>query len=137
MTAVSPPDGDAVADLVARLARAIAADATASAVAALAGGEISDDGALGLRARPDVPGVEAVTVTRRWESEVPNAAEVHLAPGLPLADVQARLGPGRLLRTRLAGDDRIVLEGGDDAVTTMASFDADGNVRSIAMRRDT
>ena len=138
MTPAVPHDLDAVADLSHRLAAAIgAADATASGVAAVAGGEIEDDGApLGLRARPEIGGVEAVTVTRRWDSEVPNAAEIHLASGLSLPDVETRLGPSRALPGSEPHGRRLLVASQDDTATVTVSLNADGSVRSITVRRD-
>jgi len=132
------PDADAVAALVGRLAEAIsAADATAPGVAAAVGGDVEDDGApLGVRSRPDVAGVEAVTVTRKWDSEVPNAAEIVLLAGLSLDDVEARLGESSEVPASGPGDDLVVLEAQDGSATIFASLDPDGDVRSITVRRD-
>ena len=138
MTPTGGPDADAVAELALHLADAIAgADATAPTVAAAAGGDVHDDGApLGLRTRPDVPGVEAVTVTRRWDSEVPNAVEIILAPGLSLSDVEERLGAASPIPSSGPGDHVVVLEGRDSPATMFASLDGDDGVRAISVRRD-
>ena len=138
MTAAAVPDADAVAELATHLAEAIAGDdATAPTVAAAAGGDVHDDGApLGLRTRPDVPGVEVVTVTRRWESEVPNSAEIILAAGLSLTDVEERLGAASPIPSSGPGVHVVVLEGRDSPATMFASLDGDGGVRAISVRRD-
>lgn len=138
MTPVAAPDADAVAALAARLAEAItAADATARGVAAAVGDDLEDDGApLGARSRPDIAGVEAVKVTRKWDSEVPNAAEIVLSAGLSLEDAEARLGDSRPVESSGAGVDRVLLEADQRAATIFASLDDDGGVRSITVRRD-
>ena len=138
MTQKPAPDALAVAELARRLASAIAiADAGAADVAAVAGGEVSDDGApLPAHAHADVPGVQSVTVTRRWEGDVPNAAEIRLAPGLSLADLEARLGSSRAMTMRKPGDDRVVFEDGAQDATLMATLDRGGDVRSVTVRRD-
>lgn len=139
MTLVEAPDADAVAALAGHLAEAIsAADATAPGVAAAVGDDVEDDGApLGVRSRPDVAGVEAVTVTRKWDSEEPNAAEIALSPGLSLRDAEARLGESSEVPSSAPGDDLVVLEARDGSPATIfASLDPDGDVRSITVRRD-
>ena len=133
------PDPSVVVALARALEQAIARDdATAASVAVAAGAaELEDDGApLGVRARPDVAGVEQVTVTRRWESELPNAAEISLAPGLALADLERLLGASRKLRSTRPGDHRVAFEAPGDAATTLAAIGADGDVRSLIVRRE-
>lgn len=132
------PDADAVAALAGRLATAItAADATAPSVAAAVGDDVEDDGApLGARSRAEVAGVEAVTVTRKSDSEVPNAAEIALSAGLSLEDLRARLGDSSPVAPSGPGDDLVVLEARDCPATIFASLDPDGDVRSITVRRD-
>jgi hypothetical protein len=138
VTPLEAPDADAVAALAGRLAKAIAAaDATAPGVAAAVGDDVEDDGApLGARSRPHVAGVEAVTVTRKWDSDVPNAAEIVLSAGLSLEDVEARLGGSSPVPPSAPGDDLVVLEAQDGPATIFASLDPDGDVRSITVRRD-
>ncbi len=135
----APPDASAVVALARAIEQAIVRDdATAASVAAATGAaEVDDDGApLGVRARPDVAGVEQVTVTRRWESELPNAAEISLAPGLALADLERLLGTSRKLRSARPGDHRVAFEAPGGAATTLAAIDADGDVRSLTVRRE-
>jgi hypothetical protein len=135
----APPEASAIVALVRLLEEALARDdATAASVAAATkAGEVEDDGApLGVRARPDVAGVEQVTVTRRWESELPNAAEIHLTAGLALADVERLLGASRKLRSPRPGDRRVAFEATGEATTTLGAIDADGDLRSLTVRRE-
>jgi hypothetical protein len=129
--------GDIV-KLVRRLAEAIVgADATALDVAAVAGTDVSDDGApLGAKARADVAGVELVSVTRQWGGEVPNAATISLAPGLKLPELEAHLGAARPLPSVKPGEQVVVLGDDDGDATVLAAVDADGGVRSITVRRE-
>ena len=133
------PDLAAVADLVRRVADAIARpDATALDVARAAGGDVADVGApLGGKARGDVPGVEQVSVTRQWDSEVPNAAAIALAPGLTVAELEARLGEARSIPSVRPGEQLVVLGSDEGDATTLAALDASGGVRGITVRRET
>jgi len=132
------PDADAIAELAGRLAAAIAAtDATAAGVATVAGGDVHDDGApLGVHTSPDVPGVRSVSVTRRWDSDVPNSAEIELFGGLSLADVAARLGAPTHLPSNPSGRQTVALEGGEAPATLLAALDDDGLVSAITVLRD-
>jgi hypothetical protein len=127
-----------IVQLVRRLAEAIArADATAPDVARVAGGAVADDGApLGASARSDVPGVEQVSVTRQWDSEVPNAAAIALSPGLSLTQLEAQLGESRPIPSVRPGERLVVLGDDDGDATTLAAVDASGGVRSITVRRE-
>jgi hypothetical protein len=133
-----PHDLTGVVDLVRRLAEAIAsADATAPDVARVASGDITDAGApLGATARSDVPGVEQVSVTRQWDSEVPNAAAIALSPGLTLTQLAAHLGEPRPIPSVRPGEQLVVLGTADGDATTLAAVDASGGVRSITVRRE-
>ncbi len=78
-----------------------------------------------------------MTVTRKWDSEEPNAAEIVLSAGLSLDDVEARLGESSEVPASGPGDDLVVLEAHDGPPATIfASLDPDGDVRSITVRRD-
>jgi hypothetical protein len=127
-----------IVNLVRRLAEATArADATALNVAAVAGTDISDDGApLGVKARADVAGVELVSVTRQWGGEVPNAAAISLTPGLTLPELEAHLGAARPLPSVKPGEQLVVLGDDDGDATVLAVVDADGGVRTITVRRE-
>jgi hypothetical protein len=126
-----------VAGLIRRLLSAVGREgATAAAVADAAGGEVADSGApLAAEARPGIPGVGAVTVTRRWESETPNSAVFELAPGLAPAALEAELGavtpvPG-------TGAARVVMLGdGEGPATVLAGLADDGDIRSVTVRRE-
>jgi hypothetical protein len=135
---MTEPAADAVAALAGRLAEAIAADdATAAGVAAVAGGDVDDDGPpLGLHASTGVPGVQTVTVTRRWNSEVPNAAQILLTAALPLADVEQHLGSGTPIPSIAPGRHVVELEAIDAPATLFAALDDEGRVLSITVRRD-
>ena len=131
-------DVDAVAALARRLGEAMAQPgATAAAVAAVAGGAVRDDGPpLPAYGDVDVDGVLGVSVTRRWDSDEPNTAEIKLGPGLALSDVESRLGAARPA-TRLDPDARRMKLDGDDARwTVLVVLDEDGTVRSLTIRRD-
>jgi hypothetical protein len=131
------PDAEAVAGLARRLAAAMAEPgATAAGVAGVAGGAVTDDGPpLGLHAQAEVAGVQDVTVTRRWGGEEPNAAEIALAQGLALGDLEALLGAGRPVPARRPGDRRVVLGDGEGA-RMLASIDAAGSVATLTVSRD-
>lgn len=131
-------DADAVAALARSIAEAITAqDATAPGVAAAAGGEVEDDGPpLGLRARPDVAGVEEVSVTRKWDSDEPNAADIRLSPGLSLADVEQRLGAASSVPSTRPGRHLVVLGEQDVPATIFAVLGDEDGVRSLTVRRD-
>ena len=106
-------------------------------VAAAAGGDVEDDGApLGVRARPDVAGVEEVTVTRKWDSEEPNAADIRLSAGLSLADFEQRLGAASSVPSSGAGRHLVVF--GEQAVpaTIFAVLGDEDGVLSLTVRRD-
>lgn len=137
MTAQRPQPAQ-VADLARRLARAmLSTGATARDVATAAGGAIDDDGPpLGLRARARVAGVEGVSVTRVWDSEAPNAAEIRLAAGLSLAELQRLLGPATPMPSRRPGDGRVRFDDAEPGATIIAAIDDADAVRSIAVRRD-
>jgi hypothetical protein len=110
--------------------------ATATTVAVAAGGEVVDSGApLAAEARPGVPGVGAVTVTRRWESETPNSAAFELEPGLSPAPLEAELGTGTPVPG--TGAARILMLGdGDGAATVLVSLADSGDVQSVTVRRE-
>jgi hypothetical protein len=135
---MTEPAVDAVAELAGRLAEAIAAaGATAAGVAAVAGGDVEDDGPpLGLHASTGVPGVETVTVTRRWESELPNAAQILLTGALALADVEQRLGSSTPIPSIGPGRHVVELQATGAPATLFAALDDEGRVRSITVRRD-
>jgi hypothetical protein len=111
-------------------------DATAAAVADAVGGDVVDSGApLSVEARPRVPGVGAVTITRRWESETPNSAVLELAPGLPPAALEAEFGAATPLPG--TGAARIMLLGdGDGPASVLVALADDGDVRSVTIRRE-
>jgi hypothetical protein len=138
---MAAPDPAAVADLARRLGEAMAAPgATAADVAALAGGTVADDGApLGVRAEADLPGVEGVSVTRRWESEEPNAADIALAEPVELARLEDLLGAARPLPQSPGkpGEQRVVLGGDEERWAVLAALDGGGAVRAVTVRRDT
>ncbi len=124
-------------ELIRRLLPEVGRDgATAMAVAHAAGGEVIDAGApLAAEARPGVPGVGAVTVTRRWESETPNSAAFELEPGLSPAPLEAELGAG----TPVAGTGAariLMLGGGDGPATVLVGLADSGDVRSVTVRRE-
>jgi hypothetical protein len=127
-----------IVNLVRHLAEAIAgAGATALDVAAVAGTDVSDDGApLGVKARAGVAGVELVSVTRQWGGEVPNAAAVTLTPGLKLAELEAQLGAARPIPSVKPGEQLVVLGGDGGDATVLATVDRDGGVRTITVRRE-
>ena len=135
---MTTPDVQAITDLVRRLAQVLDdGGATAGDVAALAGGPVTDDGApLGVRAETDVEGVEAVTVSRVWDSDEANAVEIALAPGLRVEQLEAEFGPGRPRPTPRPGDRRVVLGGDGLAGGVLAAVDETGGVRSITVRPD-
>jgi hypothetical protein len=112
------------------------AGATAVAVANAAGGEVVDLGApLAVEARPRVPGVGAVTITRRWESETPNSAGLELEPGLPPAPFEAEFGAATPVPG--TGAARIMKLGdGDGPATVLVALADDGDVRSVTIRRE-
>jgi hypothetical protein len=131
------PDPVTVIDLIRRLLAEVGRDgATAIAVANAAGGEVVDSGApLAAEARPDVPGVGAVTVTRRWNSETPNSAMFALAPGLAPAALEAELGPA--IPVPGTGAERVVMLGdGAGPATALVGVDDDGDARSVTVRRE-
>jgi hypothetical protein len=131
------PDAACVVKLIRRLLAEVGRDgATVTAVAQSAGGEMSDSGApLAAQARPAVPGVGAVTVTRRWNTETPNSALFELDPGLPTGPLETEFGgatpvPG-------AGAQRLLMLGdGDGPATALVRLAADGDVRSVTVRRE-
>ena len=136
---MASPDAAALADLARRIGEAIAAPgATAADVAAVAGGPVSDDGApLGVRAEAELAGVASVGVTRRWDSEEPNAADIELDGTVELAPLEERLGPSRPLPPGKPGDRRVILDGDDERWTVLAALDGDGAVQGLTVRRDT
>jgi hypothetical protein len=126
-----------VVELIRRLLAEVGRDgATAAAVADAVGGEVVDSGApLAAEARPGVPGVGAVTVTRRWESETPNSAVFELEPGLPPATLEAELGAAT--RVPGTGAARILMLGdGNGPATVLVGLADDGDVRSVTVRRE-
>ena len=110
--------------------------ATAAAVADAAGGEVVDSGApLTAEARPAVPGIGAITVTRRWESETPNSAVFELEPGLPVSELEAELGTATPVPGK--GAARLMTLGDEDGpATVLVGLADDGDVRSVAVRRE-
>jgi hypothetical protein len=126
-----------VVELIRRLLAEVGRDAaTTVAVADAAGGEVADSGApLAAEARPDVPGVGPVTVTRRWESETPNSAVFKLEPGLPPATLEAEFGMATPLPA--TGAARILMLGdGEGPATVLIALDDHGDVRSVTVRRE-
>jgi hypothetical protein len=131
-----PPD-PAVVELIRRLLAEVGRDgATAAAVANAAGGEVVDSGApLAAEARPGVPGIGAVTVTRRWASETPNSAVFELEPGLPPAPLEAEFGVATPLPG--TGATRILMLGdGEGPATVLIALDDHGDVRAVTVRRE-
>lgn len=86
------PEPAAVLELIRRLLDEVGrAGATAAAVADAAGGDVVDSGApLSVEVRSRVPGVGAVTITRRWESETPNSG----SPATAMRACGAPCSPG-------------------------------------------
>jgi hypothetical protein len=126
-----------VIELIRRLLVEVGRDgATAAAVADAAGGEVVDSGApLAAEARPGVPGIGAVTVTRRWASETPNSAVFELEPGLAPGPLEAELGAATPLPG--TGAARILmLGGGEGPATVLVTLDDDRDVRSVTVRRE-
>jgi hypothetical protein len=131
------PDVAGVVELIRRLLVEAGRDgATATSVAQAVRGEMIDSGApLAIEARPEVPGVGAVTVTRRWDTETPNSAIFELEPGLAPGALAAEFGgatpvPG-------AGAERLVMLGdGDGPATALIRLADDGDVRSVTVRRE-
>jgi hypothetical protein len=126
-----------VVELIRRLLAEVGRDgATAAAVAHAAGGELADSGApLAAEARPGIPGIGAVTVTRRWESETPNSAVFELEPGLRPAALEAEFGAATPLPG--AGGARVlVLGGGEGSATVLVALDDHSDVRSVTVRRE-
>lgn len=124
-------------ELIRRLLAEVGRDgATAAAVAHAAGGDVVDSGApLAAEARPGVPGIGAVTVTRRWASETPNSAVFELEPGLPPAPLEAEFGVATPLPA--AGAARILMLGGSDGpATVLVALDDHSEVRSVTVRRE-
>jgi hypothetical protein len=107
-----------------------------ASVAGAVGGDVVDSGApLAAQARPGVPGVGAVTVTRRWESETPNSAVFELESGVPPASLEAALGAAK--RVPGTGAARILMLGdGDGPATVLVGLADDGDVRSVTVRRE-
>jgi hypothetical protein len=138
MAGPATPDLAGIVTLVGRLTEAIArADATAIDVARAAGSDVSDDGApLGVKAPADVPGVELVSVTRQWGGEVPNAAAITLTSGVSLPLLEEQLGAARPIPSVRPGEQLVVLGGADGDATTLAAVDANGDVRTITVRRE-
>jgi hypothetical protein len=127
----------AVVELIRHLLAEVGRDgATAAAVAHAVGGEVVDSGApLAAEARPRVPGVGAVTVTRRWESETPNSAVFELEPGLSPAPLEAQLGSATPVPG--TGAARILMLGdGEGPATVLVGLADDGDVRSVIVRRE-
>jgi hypothetical protein len=131
------PNPVAVLALIRRLLDQVGrAGATAAAVADAVGGDVVDSGApLSLEARPRVPGVGAVTITRRWESETPNSAVLELEPGLPPGLLEAEFGAA----TPVPGTGAapiMMLGDGDGPATVLVGLADDGDVRSVTIRRE-
>ena len=123
--------------LIRRLLAEVGRDgATVAAVADAVGGEVVDSGApLAAEARPGLPGVGAVTVTRRWESETPNSAVFELEPGLPPAPLEAELGAATPVPG--TGAARILMLGdGEGPATVLVGLADNGDVRSVTVRRE-
>jgi hypothetical protein len=126
-----------VIELIRRLLAEVGRDgATVAAVVDAAGGEVVDSGApLPAEARPVVAGIGAVTVTRRWASETPNAAMFELTPGMASAPLEAEFGAATALPG--TGAARILaLGGGEGPATVLVTLDDDGDVRSVTVRRE-
>jgi len=126
-----------VVELIRRLLVEVGRDgATAAAVADAAGGQVVDSGApLAAEARPRIPGVGAVTITRRWESETPNAAAFELEPGLPPAPLEVEFGAATAVPA--TGAARILRLGdGDGPATVLVALGQDGDVRAVTIRRE-
>lgn len=131
------PNPAAVAGLIRRLVAELGREhATVAAVAEAVGGDVVDSGApLAAEARPGIPGVGVVTVTRRWESETPNSAVFELVPGLPPGALEAELGAATSVPG--TGAARILMLGeGEGPASVLAGLADDGNVRSVTVRRE-
>jgi len=126
-----------VVELIRRLLARVGRDgATAATVADAVGGEVVDSGApLAAEARPGIPGVGAVTVTRRWQSETPNSAVFELEPGLPPAQLEVELGAATPVPG--TGAARILMLGDSEGpATVLIGLADDGDVRSVTVRRE-
>jgi hypothetical protein len=129
------PDAAAVVELIRRLLSEVGRDgATATSVAQAVGGQVIDSGApLATEAHPEVPGVGAVTVTRRWNTETPNSAIFELEPGLPPGALAAEFGGA----TPVPGAQRLLMLGdGNGPATALVGLADDGDVRSVTVRRE-
>ena len=124
-------------ELIRRLLAEVGRDgAAATEVANAAGGEIVDSGApLTAEARPGLPGVGPVTVTRRWESETPNSAAFELQPGLSIAPLEAALGTATAVPGTGAARTLMLGDGGGPA-TVLVDLADSGLVRSVTVRRE-
>ncbi len=133
---------DEVVALVRHLGDAISAEgATALDVGRSLDGELRDDGSpLAVKVTSAVTGVRSVSITRRWDSEAPNAADVLLSTPLPLAELEERLGQAASVPSAKPGARQVRL--GDPAGgapwTVFAHLDgADGDAASkLTVRRD-
>jgi hypothetical protein len=83
---------------------------------------------------PDV-GVGEVEVTARWGTDEPDHAEIVLAAGLALAELEELLGPARAVPRAPHGPPGVVFDAAD-GWTVLATLDRGGEVRSVMVRRD-
>jgi hypothetical protein len=127
----------AVAGLVRRLGEALAAQgATAPEVAGAVGGPVRDDGGPGpATATPETEGVADVSVLRIWDSDEANAATIRLERALPLADLEAELGPARGLTRAPSGPPEVAFGGDGDGWSVSAAVEDGDAVRSLSVRR--
>lgn len=136
------PDVGQVVAALRRLGEAMTrSHATAADVAAAVPGTVHDDGPpLGLRVAPvEVAGIDAVTVTRRWNTDEPNAAEVRLASPLTLRDLERHLGDALVVPRAGLGRRRVMFEPavGDREWTVFSVVDDNDRVPALMVRRDT
>lgn len=137
------PEVDQVVAALRRLGEAMTrSHATAADVAAAVPGTVHDDGPpLGLRVAPvEVAGIDAVTVTRRWDTDEPNAAEVRLASPLTLRDLERHLGDALAVPRAGLGQRRVMFQpaaAGDREWTVFSVVDDDDRVPALTVRRDT
>lgn len=134
---------DAVLALVRQLGDAMAADgATARDIGRSLDGDLQDEGApLAVKVASAVSGVRSVSITRRWDSEAPNAADVLLSAPLPVAELESHLGPATAVPSTKPGARQVRLgdRAGAPTWSVFAHLDgADGVTTSkLTVRRDT
>lgn len=128
-----------IAGLIRRLGEAIAAEgATATDVAHSLDGQPHDQGApLGVRVDDPASGVRSVSVTRRWDTDEPNAAEVLLDEPVALSDLAPHLGGSQPLPSSRPGARQVRLgEPGPNAGwSVLAEVDRNGSTAKLSVRR--